>query len=284
MSDSFENQALAIRKFVKGYNKSVVLNSVTFKSMDIIGHSLDTIGSNLSTIVAAFEEIRATSQTTTNNTSRIDTMMEAILESNTQTGKDIGVRVADVNKAADDTARLSSMVGELSRKATDIETLTASIQDVSDRTNILAINASIEAARAGTVGKGFRIIANEVRSLAARTNDFAVNIDTTINEFRSMVSTITDELQGFTKMLTTFRESFNQIEQNYRENASSINETGSFLSQISSTIKEESEALNGGLDSLEGISSSLNDTRVVFSAIMQTYGALDSLLDKDRAD
>lgn len=280
-STVFDNEALAIRRFVKGYNKSVVLNTVTLRSLDIIGHNMDRIGENLASIVSAFEEIRATSQTTSGNTDRIDSMMDGILTNNAKTGDGIGERVADIDKAGDGAARLSALFAQLTEKASSIASVTGEIQDVSDRTNILAINASIEAARAGSVGKGFRIIANEVRTLAGQTGDFAKSIETTIDDFQGVVGEISTELQGFTKMLSAFRESFREILESYQDNARSVDAAGNLLGQISGAIHEETSALTEGLSSLESISTSLSDTRVVFGALIKTYGNLDKILDKE---
>ncbi|WP_304222891.1 methyl-accepting chemotaxis protein [Gracilinema caldarium] len=278
---SFENSSLAIRKFVRGYNKSIVLNTVTLRSLDIIGYNLERIGSSLSSIVAAFEEIRATSQTTSNNADKIDAMMDGILTKNASTGAEITQRVQDINQAVEGTARLSALFADLAEKAKSIASVTGSIQDVSDRTNILAINASIEAARAGNVGKGFRIIANEVRTLAGQTGDFAKTIEATISDFESVVGEITKELQGFTKVLESFKQSFSTVLDSFQTNAKSIDETGAFLNQISGSIREETTALTDGLNSLEQISTSLKDTNVVFAALLKTYGNLDTLLDKE---
>ena len=277
----YENYTLAIRQFVRGYNKSVVLNTVTTKSLDIIGGNLDSIGSNLSSIVSAFEEIRATSQTTSGNSDRIDAMMDGILTKNAETGQGIRERVGDVDRAADGAARLATLFNDLTGKARSIEAVTGAIQDVSDRTNILAINASIEAARAGSVGKGFRIIANEVRTLAGQTGDFAKTIDSTISDFQSVVGEISTELAGFTRTLAAFKESFGQIQESFRANAESVDEAGTFLGQISGSIREETQALTEGLSSLESISSSLRDTQVVFSALRKTHSSLDDILEKE---
>jgi methyl-accepting chemotaxis protein len=278
---AFNNQSLAIKRFVKGYNKSVVLHTVTLRSLDIINYNLEKIGSNLSSIVAAFEEIRATSQNTSGNTERIDAMMDTILTKNAGTGDDIKQRVADIAQASESAGRIGTLFSELSKKAGSIASVTGAIQDVSDRTNILAINASIEAARAGTVGKGFRIIANEVRTLAGQTGDFAKTIEVTIDDFQAVVTDIAGELEKFNTLLGTFRQSFSKILNNFQENAASIDETGAFLNQISGSIREETMALTDGLTSLESISTSLRDTQVVFGALMKTYGNLDHILEKE---
>jgi methyl-accepting chemotaxis protein len=163
----------AIDSFAVGYNKGVVLSSVTRHSLEILDDSMNRIESGLTTIVAAFEEIRATSGSTASNAERIDSMMTEILSGNENLAANISERMADVERGVAVARDLGSMFGGLSEKTKGVSGITGAIQDVSDRTNILAINASIEAARAGSVGKGFRIIANEVRTLAGQTNDFA---------------------------------------------------------------------------------------------------------------
>ncbi len=130
---SFENSSLAIRRFVKGYNKSIVLNTVTLRSLDIIGYNIERIGASLSNIVAAFEEIQVTSQNTSKNADRIDQMMDGILSKNSSTGEEITQRVQDINKAADGAARISALFMDLAEKAKSITSITGAIQDVSDR-------------------------------------------------------------------------------------------------------------------------------------------------------
>jgi methyl-accepting chemotaxis protein len=151
---------------------------------------------------------------------------------------------------------------------------------VSDRTNILAINASIEAARAGAVGKGFRIIANEVRALSGRTGDFAKEIEATTGEFRQSVAAIDERMRGFLELLERFRASFTEVLGNFRENAASVDQAGRFLAEIAGAIREENLALNEGLDSLERISDSMKDTHAVFGALTKSHAFHDELLER----
>ncbi len=78
-----KNYEDAIDKFTVGYNKSIILNSVTNHSLDILDEAMNQVQSGLNTIVSAFEEMRATSTSTSENTERIDSMMSEILTKNT---------------------------------------------------------------------------------------------------------------------------------------------------------------------------------------------------------
>lgn len=273
------NYALAIDRFAIGYNKSVVLNSVTSHSLEILDAAMAQVGSGLETIVSAFEELRATSESTAENTRRIDGTMDAVLRKSEAMDVEIERRMEEIRVASDNAKSLAKLFVELGDKTKSISGMTGSIKDVSDKTGILAINASIEAARAGSVGRGFRIIANEVRSLAVQTGDFARNIEKNVGEFQSAVDTINGQMKDFTELFTRFMESFRGILVSFADNAKNLNEAGESLAGITSSIREEAEALNEGLSSLERVNDSMHETRVVLEVIQRSHESLDHLLD-----
>jgi len=270
----------AIDSFAVGYNKGVVLSSVTRHSLEILDDSMNRIESGLTTIVAAFEEIRATSGSTAANAERIDSMMAEILSGNENLAANISERMADVERGVAVAKDLGSMFGGLSEKTKGVAGITGAIQDVSDRTNILAINASIEAARAGSVGKGFRIIANEVRTLAGQTNDFAKQIESSIGELSGAVTAIAGRMDEFVDLFTRFRDSFAEVRANSMENAGNVRQGSQILAQIAGATKEETLALGDGLNSLEAISANAKDTHAVFGALRSSHDFLDTLLDR----
>ncbi|NLJ45043.1 MAG: methyl-accepting chemotaxis protein, partial [Treponema sp.] len=159
LADPAGNFRAAIEAFVVGYHKSVVLTAVTANSLEILDDSMGRIGTALASIVSAFEEIRATSGSTAGNSARIDSMMAEILRKNAGMNEDIEARVGEIVQASRDAGALAGLFQNIKDKTSAVAGITGAIQDVSDRTGILAINASIEAARAGAVGRGFRIIA-----------------------------------------------------------------------------------------------------------------------------
>lgn len=280
MESTDRNYADAIHAFAAGYNKGMVLSSVTKHSLEISERSMAGIESGLSSIVAAFEEIRATSGSTANNAERIESMMQDILAGNQHLSSDIAERVRDIDRGLSMAQGLGTMFTGLRDKTAGVSSITGAIQDVSDRTNILAINASIEAARAGSVGKGFRIIANEVRALAGQTGDFAKQIEGSIGELSGAVGAIASRMDEFVTLFSKFRASFEEVSANSAENSDSVRKTGELLSQIAGAIREETLALTDGLHSLERISASAKDTHAVFGALRDSHDFLDTLLDR----
>lgn len=209
MNENSENQIIEnfteiVDKTVVRYNKSVVLDFVTTHSFGIIDQAMVELQKGFDTIVAAFEQIQASGNASSSNTGRVNAMMGDILNNNKKLQSEINERVSEIDEASVNAKSAAASFELLKEKTADVADMLAGIQDVSVKTGILAINASIEAARAGKVGSGFRIIANEVRSLATQTGDFTKKIEAKLSEFRETVDEINKSMTLFIDCFCAF--------------------------------------------------------------------------------
>ena len=279
--NTFVSMKKAIAKLFSGYNKSIIFNSITLKSLAIINKNIVAIKDGMETVVTAFEEIQSTSQSTSQNSKSIDERMNRIVKESGALSGSVSKRVTEIQAASKDAEELAKTFRVLEDSTKKIKGMSAEIQDVSDRTNILAINASIEAARAGEKGKGFRIIAKEVRTLALQTRDLAMEIDSTLGALTKTVNDVSGDIFNFEKVLLGIKNDITYMKQSFDANETDAKEVGDSITMISQAITEENLAINDGLTSMEAVFQAIHDTSVTADTLSTTYINLSKLLEKD---
>ncbi len=277
---NLENFSDLIDRIVISYNKGMVLDFITTHSFQIIGESMKSLQERFNTILSGFEEIQKESSSSAENTSHVETILSQIIDNRQKLQREIHKRVGEIDEAAQNAQNTASAFETLKEKTSEVEEMLAGIQDVSVKTGILAINASIEAARAGKVGSGFRIIANEVRTLATQTGDFTKKIEAKLEELQDSVSEINRNMSGFIRLFSKFQKSFNGVLNNFDQNSITINEANDSLTEIIASIKEQDITIHQGFDSLKKIDEFLRNTSTILDVVQASHSHLGTLLQK----
>ena len=277
---NLENFSDLIDRIVISYNKGMVLDFITTHSFQIIDESMKNLQEKFNTILSGFEEIQKESSSSAANTSHVEAILSQIIDNRQKLQKEIHKRVGEIDEAAQNAQNTASAFETLKEKTSEVEEMLAGIQDVSVKTGILAINASIEAARAGKVGSGFRIIANEVRTLATQTGDFTKKIEAKLEELQDSVSEINRNMSGFIRLFSKFQKSFNGVLNNFDQNSITINEANDSLTEIIASIKEQDITIHQGFDSLKKIDEFLRNTSTILDVVQASHSHLGTLLQK----
>ncbi|MFP3976589.1 methyl-accepting chemotaxis protein [Marinobacter sp. KMM 10035] len=136
---------------------------------------------------------------------------------------------------------IGQAISRLGESTKSIGEATSLISDIADQTNLLALNAAIEAARAGEQGRGFAVVADEVRSLAQRTRESTVRIQDVIDDFRLQVDTAVKATQDGEAVAGQGLEKVREAENSLRDIVTSIgNISDSFIS-MSAAFEEQNQ-------------------------------------------
>ena len=161
--------------------------------------------------------------------------------------------VKGIEKVAKTVNESAEVIADLGQRSNQIGKILSVIKDIADQTNLLALNAAIEAARAGEQGRGFAVVADEVRKLAERTT-------TATSEISSMVGAIQADTG---RAVTTMRQSSddvqagvslaNQAGRALQDIASSVEQVADMIGQIAAATQEQSSASEALTQSVEEI-------------------------------
>ena len=265
-------------KIVVKYNKGIVLDFITNHSFQIINDSMKQLEERFEMIISSFEEIQKESSSSAANVARVDAILGEAFGRRKSLQKEIHKRLDEIDDAASTAKNTADSFETLKTHTGEVREMLSEIQDVSVKTGILAINASIEAARAGKAGDGFRIIANEVRNLSVQTGSFAKMIETKILELQASVNGINESMLLFISLFSKFQQSFTGILATFDDNSKTMDAAGSSLAQISSSIKEQDVTIHEGFQSLKEIEEFIKETSTILDVVQASCTHLDTLL------
>ena len=178
-------------------------------------------------VAAAINELDASADEVQSNTELAAQKSVHASESATQGLVLVDSAKTGINQLRDQVVENTSMITELSNKTNEVGSVLEVITGIAEQTNLLALNAAIEAARAGEQGRGFAVVADEVRGLANRTRESIDQIQTTISG-----------LQVDAKKAVT---SMNEVSEQASEKAKNVTDVASLLEGIAGQIRELDE-------------------------------------------
>jgi len=240
----------------------------------------DQVATAINQMAVSVQDVANNAQRTAEAASRADNEAATGTEVVNRTGAAIGQLAQDIQHAGD-------VIHQLEAHSNDITKVLDVIRGIAEQTNLLALNAAIEAARAGEQGRGFAVVADEVRSLASRTQQSTREINDMIGALQGGARQAVEVMQRSREQAMQSVEQAEQAARSLQGINSRVNEISAMSMQIAAAVEQQSavsENINQNIVSIRGgsdrhVESGLR-SRQSASGVAELAGSMEMLVQQ----
>ncbi len=229
--------------------------------MEELTRGVDNTAGETARVATAMEEMNATVLEVAKNAGQTAEASDVASQAAREGGREVDNTVRETRQVSERTVSLAASLGELSQRAENIGRVMGVIGDIADQTNLLALNAAIEAARAGEAGRGFAVVADEVRKLAEKTMLATTEVADAIRDIQGSTRTVVtgmDETKAKVELTADMAEKSGSVLQQIVDQSDRIADMVRNIAAASEQQSSTSDEVNQSVSHINELSQDIS--------------------------
>jgi len=257
MLDQFQQVLKQVAQSVGGVNHSV--GNLTRTATDL-NQAAEQQSASISGSAAAIEELTVSIATVANTAGDVRDQTAGSVSKTEEGNRKVSELVAEIHRIQETVNTIANQVEEFVKSTGAITNMTQEVRDIADQTNLLALNAAIEAARAGEQGRGFAVVADEVRKLAEKSGQSASGIDGVARDIIGQSQQVRDAIAAGRSSIEVSAGLASEVEHKLNEARETVQHSASGVDEIALSVNEQRTASTEIAQAMERVSNAGEST------------------------
>ena len=236
-----------------------------------------------SSTAAAVEQMTVSIHSVSQNASDVRSLSQKSLESTEEGNRSTGQMIAEIGHIEQSVNQIAVQVREFLSSAQTIAGMTQQVKDIADQTNLLALNAAIEAARAGEQGRGFAVVADEVRKLAEKSAQSANEIERITSALSGQSNDVERAIDSGVQSIQSTQQHVGMVSEILQQAGQSVRQATAGVNDISGSVAEQSKASNEVARHIESIAQMAEENHAAVEHANNDIARLEAVADELRS-
>lgn len=224
-----------------------------------IDNNVQNTSASIEEVTSGVEEVASSAQNVSSTAQELSNQNEVTADKAHEGGKMITSIVNQIEEAVNQTVDTAKLVQELAVGAKKVEEILVSISSIAEQTNLLALNAAIEAARAGEAGKGFAVVADEIRKLAEESKKSTDNISNILKTITSGVNKADAATDKTVEIVNKVNENAKEVEGQFSQILKMVEKTTNMIESLTAISEEQGASAQEMAGAMDTSAKSVNE-------------------------